>query len=185
MDEENSSQLKKCSKCQETIQIEYFHSNKSKSDGLSTECKSCCIVNNRTSYNNNKEKIIAQAKGYRDSKKESISKKNKEYHLVNRDSNLEYMKVYRDNNPDKLLGYKYSRYNITYAEYLVMLEDQNNVCRICLENCPTGKRLSVDHCHITGIVRGLLCTRCNMGLGYFKDNEDLLLEAIEYLRRSK
>lgn len=42
--------------------------------------------------------------------------------------------------------------------------------------------LAVDHCHRTNKVRGLLCTKCNLGLGYFADTEELLQQAVTYLR---
>ena len=47
--------------------------------------------------------------------------------------------------------------------------------------CTTGKRLAVDHCHKTGKIRGLLCTKCNIGLGYFNDDVILLKNSIRYL----
>ena len=43
------------------------------------------------------------------------------------------------------------------------------------------KRIAIDHCHLTGVVRGLLCHSCNTGLGYFNDNWVLLDNALEYL----
>lgn len=73
------------------------------------------------------------------------------------------------------------RYNITAAEYDMMLISQNHTCKICKDVCTTGRRLSVDHCHSTGAIRGLLCTNCNSGLGKFKDNPQLLAAAIKYL----
>ena len=54
-------------------------------------------------------------------------------------------------------------------------------CEICL-NYEFGRRLCRDHNHKTGAQRGLLCTNCNLGLGNFKDNPELLLRAIEYLK---
>lgn len=63
-----------------------------------------------------------------------------------------------------------------------LLEQQNYSCAICNEFAnESKKRLSVDHNHETNQVRGLLCTYCNVGLGYFKDNPQLLAKAIEYL----
>ena len=56
----------------------------------------------------------------------------------------------------------------THDQYEQLLLSQGGVCAIC-EDKPTPKRkLSVDHEHQTGRVRGLLCTRCNMGIGYFR-----------------
>jgi hypothetical protein len=59
---------------------------------------------------------------------------------------------------------------------------QNNRCKIC--NIPfVGKRMSLDHCHKTGKVRGMLCNECNRGLGYFKDNPAALQGAVDYLKK--
>jgi hypothetical protein len=46
-------------------------------------------------------------------------------------------------------------------------------------------RLNVDHCHVTGKVRGILCNSCNNGLGRFRDNPDLLLKAADYLQQAR
>ncbi|MFD7900151.1 endonuclease VII domain-containing protein [Streptomyces sp. NPDC059743] len=56
-------------------------------------------------------------------------------------------------------------------------------CHICRTEQPSGRGWHIDHCHITGVVRGLLCARCNLGLGHFRDDPDVLSAAIEYLRR--
>jgi recombination endonuclease VII len=74
-------------------------------------------------------------------------------------------------------------YGITIDQYNVMNADQAFCCLICGEADPQGLR--VDHCHKTGLVRGLLYTTCNLGLGGFKDSEDRLLNAIAYLKRSR
>lgn len=80
------------------------------------------------------------------------------------------------------------RYGITLEEFNSILESQNHSCAIC--KTPTGefskqlgkeRNLAVDHCHNTGKVRGILCYRCNMGLGYFNDNPMSLEQAINYL----
>lgn len=75
-----------------------------------------------------------------------------------------------------------SRYGITVETYEKMLVDQGGVCAICKKACNTGKRLSVDHDHDTGKVRGILCQRCNRGIGHFKSIEDLE-SAVSYLKR--
>ena len=73
-------------------------------------------------------------------------------------------------------------YGITVEQYDAMFAAQGGVCGICEKPCVSGRRLAVDHCHETGAVRGLLCTRCNPGLGYFQDDADLLERASRYLR---
>ncbi len=79
-------------------------------------------------------------------------------------------------------------YGITLAQYEAMLETQKHVCAICgqPETRVRGKRgltrLAVDHDHVTGKVRGLLCAKCNAGIGHFNDSCLLLAKAIVYLR---
>lgn len=74
------------------------------------------------------------------------------------------------------------RYGISAAEYDQMLDGQGGVCAICNRECSSGKRLAVDHCHDTDIVRGLLCSKCNQGIGLFEDDPGLLTRAAEYVR---
>ena len=76
---------------------------------------------------------------------------------------------------------RWNLYGMEAEDYEEMFRRQGGVCAICGEP-PTGKDLAVDHCHTSGDVRGLLCTRCNIGLGYFKDDEERLKKAIAYLR---
>lgn len=71
-----------------------------------------------------------------------------------------------------------SRYKITRAEYLEMVNRQAGCCAIC--DRPTTP-LCVDHCHSTGRVRGLICDPCNVGLGRFEDDVERLQRAAAYL----
>jgi hypothetical protein len=78
------------------------------------------------------------------------------------------------------------KYGITEEEYNNRRKLQNNSCEICgdhEDNQPHG-RLHVDHCHTTGLFRGLLCNTCNTGLGMFKDNTTVLFKAIEYINEN-
>ncbi|MBH1939238.1 endonuclease VII domain-containing protein [Streptomyces sp. AV19] len=82
-------------------------------------------------------------------------------------------------------------YGITPEEYEQLLEQQGGVCAICQQPertiDPRSKRpyvrLPVDHCHDTGRVRGLLCHRCNRAIGLLGDDIDLLVAAIDYLKK--
>lgn len=74
-------------------------------------------------------------------------------------------------------------YGMTADDYNLLLEHQQNRCAICGDE-PNEKRLSVDHCHETGRVRGLLCSLCNRALGGFRDDVRFLKNAIHYLERS-
>lgn len=69
------------------------------------------------------------------------------------------------------------KYGLTMDQYDGMYKTCNGLCQIC----GSDGKLNVDHCHETGKVRGLLCTRCNTGLGKFGDSIENLLTAIKYL----
>ena len=76
------------------------------------------------------------------------------------------------------------RYGIEIAEYDAMLEAQGGLCAICRlppDGTSRGGRLFVDHCHETGKIRGLLCNKCNLAVGYL-GSESALLRAAEYVR---
>ena len=75
---------------------------------------------------------------------------------------------------------KYRKYGITIDDYDRILKEQGGGCNIC-GRPPKKRRLHVDHNHITGKVRGLLCMKCNRGLSWFNDSPELLREAARYV----
>mgnify|MGYP001597132189 FL=1 len=76
-----------------------------------------------------------------------------------------------------------SNYNITEDDYNTLLETQQFRCKICGKPW-TFEQLCVDHSHVTGIVRGLLCGKCNSLLGFADDSTAILLKAFFYLKKS-
>lgn len=75
-----------------------------------------------------------------------------------------------------------SRHSITLETYNEILEGQGGVCNICKQAPKPNKNLAVDHCHITGVIRGLLCFRCNFGLSYFSEMVEILENAVAHLK---
>lgn len=83
-----------------------------------------------------------------------------------------------------------AQFGLSLADYQAVLATQGGRCAICRTDSPgvnnkggKARRLfCVDHCHKTGRFRGLLCSRCNLGIGNFKDDAGLLSAAINYLR---
>lgn len=75
-------------------------------------------------------------------------------------------------------------YNLTPQEFDAILENQHYACASC-HSLFGNKSPHVDHDHKTGLVRGLLCSHCNTGLGCFKDNPELLKAAASYLERHR
>ena len=109
--------------------------------------------------------------------KERVNEKNRKWVANN------YEKKYSNSKNSKLL----KEYGITLEEYYKISESQNNKCKICnKEETRESKgikwKLSVDHCHKTGKIRGLLCGKCNVGLAKFEEEERQFLNAIKYLK---
>lgn len=146
--------IKHCNWCNQNLDISLFGKNRSTKDGLTSYCRSCINAYNRERSKNN-EKIRLKSKN--------------QYHSNKR--------RHRDWELKRL-------FSISIEDYERMLSEQDGVCAICKqpENHRKSKTLSVDHDHITGRVRGLLCSLCNSGLGYFKDNIKIMELAIIYLK---
>lgn len=145
-------------------------------------CKECIKAHNYSA------KGIAWFKTYRDTPKEQermkAKRKTDDYRERQRKRSLnparkEYSKFL-------LLRIKY---NITADDFYTMMKSQNSKCAICfVEFCEKSHKSnspSVDHCHATGVVRGLLCTNCNHGLGKFRDNAENLIRAADYLTQTR
>jgi hypothetical protein len=98
-----------------------------------------------------------------------------------------YVTQWQRENPDKV-AIKFRRsvlkrkYGLTPQDYAAMLERQNGQCAICQAEPSPNLGLSVDHCHATGVVRGLLCAACNRALGQFQDDLERLRRALDYLQ---
>ena len=123
-----------------------------------------------------KEKKQKWLKNNPEKRKNHINKYN------NKPETKQRVKEYYEKNKEKLRDKELQRkYGISLDGYNNLNESQNKVCAICKKECPTGKRLGVDHCHKLNKARGLLCKNCNIGIGMFFDNAEYLKTAIEYL----
>ena len=76
-------------------------------------------------------------------------------------------------------------YGLTPADYDRMLAEQDGRCLLCKaeESDSYGRRFYIDHDHLNGVVRGLLCGACNMGIGQLKDDPALMRAAAAYVER--
>lgn len=81
-----------------------------------------------------------------------------------------------------------NKYGITEDQFQEALKKQDGKCLICKvvmnidDPKQPGDRATVDHCHRTRRFRGIICSACNRGLGQFKDNAELLIQAAEYIK---
>tara|TARA_B100001741_G_scaffold171727_1_gene141746 strand:- start:43 stop:534 length:492 start_codon:yes stop_codon:yes gene_type:complete len=134
-------------------------------------------------------KNLERARGYDRKRNEKPERKEQlaETHKRYREENKEHLKEYRDewhkSNDGKRTAYNLKRYGLSVADYMDMTATQQGLCAICGNECVRNKKLCVDHNHETGEVRELLCSKCNIGIGQFNDDPDLLKKAVRYLRR--
>jgi Recombination endonuclease VII len=112
-------------------------------------------------------------------------------------------KRYRERHPERAADRKASqraymreytlrnKFGLSLEDYALILASQEGKCAICRSE-PSGtdsyreaKALAVDHCHRSGKVRGLLCDRCNRGIGHFLDDLTLLRNAVRYIHEAE
>jgi len=87
-----------------------------------------------------------------------------------------------DPNFDKRRDLK-RKYGISLEEYDLLFKSQGKTCAICKSKKSSGKGWHTDHDHKTGAIRGILCHFCNLALGHFKDDPDIMKHSIKYLNR--
>jgi hypothetical protein len=164
--------MKKCTKCGEQKPLSEFNKNKSKKDGLGTECKPCAKQNLKKWLSQNPEKQKANKRKWYKNNWEKARKQSKNW---------------RQNNPDRYRAHmttsKLKKYNLTLESFEEKKLSQNNKCEICREPLGRGFEVHIDHCHKTNNVRGILCIHCNTLLGRAKDSPNILKSALNYLEK--
>ena len=113
--------------------------------------------------------------------------KSREHYARHREYHIQYAREHRRNDPtiDRINHLK-TVYGLTLSGYESLVEKQENKCALCGgERCGPGKRWHIDHDHSSGKIRGLLCSRCNTGLGLFDHSPERLQMAIDYLAKQQ
>ena len=168
-----------CIKCGETRPATGEFFPKRKESILRNECKVCNAEYHRNWAENNRERSREIKAKY--------AKANPEKHRGNIENDNRRSKEWREKNPEgsKLnirKAHLQTTYGLTLEDYDYMLENQNEGCAICgTKDTGKWKHFCVDHNHKTGEVRGLLCHKCNLGLGALNDDLDIIKKAIVYL----
>lgn len=168
--------MKTCSKCEQSKSLDSFSIGKQSKDGLYPYCKDCCkIVQKQYRSSDEVKKRIKLTVRQREDRRNELNKK-----------------YYNERTPeskarraDKQLKSHLKRaYGITVEDYNNMLDKQEGKCDICkIHQNALPKRLAVDHCHVTGKVRSLLCTSCNTTLGHTKEDLNILESLINYIKK--
>jgi hypothetical protein len=134
-------------------------------------------------YQAHKRESNERCRSYRQAYKQKISERAHAYYEANKLEINERCRAhyhahkYDSASPARRAQLK--RYGISPAEYDALLAKQGGACAICRKR--SKQRLCVDHCHVTGMVRGLLCKECNGALGYLRDDQASLVAALAYL----
>lgn len=147
--------MKRCGRCKETKPSDEFYADKTQYDGHTRMCKLCQTDRFKAWSAKNLNHLAAkQRERYR-------------------------------KDPLRYAAYdRKRRFGLQAGDYQRMLAAQGGRCAICHTDDPSPwKHFAIDHCHDTNAIRGLLCGTCNSGIGQLKHSEELLLSAIEYLRR--
>jgi hypothetical protein len=156
--------VKRCTKCGEIKEETEFYAAKGTKDGLRGDCKACHIARGKAWYAANREQAIACVMRWQQENPDRL----REYRLQNRDNRVLQMR--------KL--YLRRTFGMTVEEYSAMLSAQRGSCAICGDPPEDGKSMHIDHDEYG--VRGILCVRCNHGLGQFKDDPELLHVAADH-----
>jgi hypothetical protein len=166
-------ETKICTKCgEEKALTEFYTTNRNNKPYILPSCKKCC-----------NQYATQYAQTHRTVTRKAVSKWAKN----NPESNRCKSKRWKSNNPEYRRKYELkSRYGLTLEAYKQLIKNQDGKCAICGEIAQdTLSSLFVDHDHITGKIRGLLCIRCNAGIGFMQDNSDICRKAANYLEQNK
>ena len=159
--------MKTCSKCKIDKNETEFRKHPLAKDGLHTICRSCAAAHRRKKYQENPEIFKAATT---------------KWIAQNRERHNEYKRNRYRKNPRAHKNAVLKRcYGITLEEKEALMTAQGGQCGVCRRDL-TGK-ICVDHDHKTGKIRGILCSTCNSGLGFFGDSIEIIQKAISYLEQ--
>ena len=182
--------MKTCTKCKTEKDLTEFYRAVAFPDGLDYSCKACTTERNRLWRKKNRESDRIYTRNYYAKNREKFRERDRIYKRENRDKIRITERKYYWKNKEKVDARNRARflrqyYNLPIEKYEEMYKAQNGACAICKDINTSGRKLAVDHNHNTGVIRGLLCSRCNLGIGQFKDDEDLLKIASDYIEFHK
>jgi len=169
-----SKGMKNCSRCKQNLSVDEFGTSEALKCGYDSRCKKCNAERNKLHYKEVKNSL---------STAETLLKKEKQklYKRIYYTQNKERLK--RNANSYNTENYYKIYYGITKEEFIRKLSKQDNKCAIC--NIEIGEesqlKANLDHCHLTKKIRGVLCRYCNIGIGQFKEDIEIIKKAVNYL----
>ena len=162
-----------CNGCGINKSVSEYYADRTKAYGIRPECKKCLGHKLSVAYWKDNGRRV----------KKSNQAKNKRINDVEWAKNeREKRREWYRRNPDKgKEGNLKAVWGISLDQFNELKNNQGGKCAICMEIPKSDKHFHVDHNHITGEIRGLLCSNCNVGFGNFKENEQILRNAINYI----
>ncbi len=148
------------------------------------QCKPCLKIKDAERYERNRGAVMTRIQERYAENREQILAQLRAQYAENPAPAKQRSRDRRQRNPTAILTSRLkAKYGITLETFQTMLAAQGGVCKIC-KKPPARKagRLSVDHNHATGRVRGLLCSNCNSVLGMADENIKTLQASINYLQ---
>ena len=137
---------------------------------------------NQEYYIKNHNKLMAYKKLYHATHKEE----RKQYNIIHKEHIKIWSKKYHVLVKEKRKIQRLKRmYGMSLEEFTQLFNSQNNVCAICKGTEWKNKRPYVDHNHITGEIRGIICHKCNIAIGMIKEDINIAQSIIQYLIKSK
>lgn len=146
-----------------------FYAQEAGRDGYRADCKACVALRHKQWYLRNRDHAIAQVKAWQQANPERVK-------ATRKAARPRRASIDRDARLRRVFG-------LSAEEYEAMLAKQGGRCALCKRIPQKGRSLHIDHNHTTGLVRGLLCFRCNAGMGQFQDDIFRFADAIVYLAR--
>lgn len=168
---------KVCKKCNLEKELAYFYKDKGVKDGHRNQCRICDIEKSSKWNKSNPDAHAEHERNHRDHNPD-IVKENKARHTKN--------------NPEAIKNtYLKCTYGLSLEELNLLKALQDNKCAVCgkhetaIHANGNIKSLSIDHCHETGKVRGLLCNNCNTAEGLLKGNSSIIRKLADYVDKHK
>jgi Autographiviridae endonuclease VII len=172
-DAQRNPNEKRCIKCNEMQPLSNFYAQAGMRDGYRNDCKSCMAAYRKKRYAANPDVAIQRVRKWRERYPERYREGQRRY----REEHGEQRRQ-RDR-----AGHLRRKYGLRAADYDFLVVAQGGLCAICGQ--PDERGLHVDHEHATGLVRGLLCGRCNKAIGLLDEDPLRFESAKDYLRRAQ
>lgn len=165
--------VKNCRVCEKWKPLDDFYRMAGMRDGHRNECKACNLAEKKQRYQADPAKAIARVKEWQKANPERV----KETRRLN-NARPERRRKQRDT-------YYRRTFGISADDFDALLAEQGGGCAICCSVPDRAASLHLDHDHVSGELRGILCLSCNQGVGKFRDDPELLERAATYVRSGR